>query len=80
MYVHNVTAVCLYCGRVGAGLSVMWELYRSVTLVLCPWPTEIMGFVHLCSKVASRWKYIKTHILKMHGPLNVKFEDEVTYG
>ena len=26
---------------------------------------------NLC-KVASRWKYFKTNILTMHGPLNVK--------
>ena len=29
-YLLAITAVCLYCGRVGAGLSVAWELYRSV--------------------------------------------------
>jgi len=23
-------------------------------------------------KVASRWKYIKTNLLTMHGPLNIK--------
>ena len=28
-YLLTVTAFCLYCGRVGAGLSVVWELYRS---------------------------------------------------
>jgi hypothetical protein len=29
-YLLTVIATCLYCGRVGAGLSVVWELYRSV--------------------------------------------------
>ena len=29
-YLLTVTAICLYCERVGAGLSVVWELYRSV--------------------------------------------------
>ena len=29
-YLLTITAICLYCGRVGAGLSVVWELYRSV--------------------------------------------------
>ena len=29
-YLLTVTATFLYCGRVGAGLSVVWELYRSV--------------------------------------------------
>ena len=29
-YFLNITVICLYCGRVGAGLSVVWELYRSV--------------------------------------------------
>ena len=29
-YLLLVTATSLYCGRVGAGLSVVWELYRSV--------------------------------------------------
>ena len=28
-YLLTVTATCLYCGRVEAGLSVAWELYRS---------------------------------------------------
>ena len=30
-YLLTITAVCLYWGRVGAGLSVVWELYGSVT-------------------------------------------------
>jgi len=30
-YLLTITAIHLYCGRVGAGLSVVWELYRSVT-------------------------------------------------
>ena len=30
-YLLTITAICLYCGRVGAGLSTVWELYRSVT-------------------------------------------------
>ena len=30
----NITAICLYCGRVGAGLSVVWGLYRTATQVL----------------------------------------------
>ena len=25
-YLLTITAICLYCGRVGAGLSVVWEL------------------------------------------------------
>ena len=32
-YLFTIIAICLYCGRVGAGLSVMWELCRSVTYV-----------------------------------------------
>ena len=32
-YLLNITAVCLYCGRFRAGLSVVCELYRSVTYV-----------------------------------------------
>ena len=59
MYIP-ITAICLYCGRGGAGLSVVWELYRKPC------------------KVASRWKYIKTNILTMHGPLNVKIMVYVT--
>ena len=27
-YFLNITVICLYCGRVGARLSVVWELYR----------------------------------------------------
>jgi len=26
-YLLTITAICLCCGRVGAGLSVVWELY-----------------------------------------------------
>ena len=34
-YLLTISAVCLYCGRVGAGLSVVWELYRSLNTVIC---------------------------------------------
>ena len=33
-YLLTVIATCLYCGRVGAGLSVVWELYRTVLVRL----------------------------------------------
>jgi hypothetical protein len=26
-YLSTVTATCRYCGRIGTGLSVVWELY-----------------------------------------------------
>jgi len=32
--VKSVTVTCLYCGRVGTGLSVVWELYWSVLVRL----------------------------------------------
>ena len=32
-YLLTITAICLYCGIVGAGLSVVWELYRSLTYI-----------------------------------------------
>jgi len=33
-YLLNVTATCLHYERVGAGLSVVWELYRTVLVRL----------------------------------------------
>jgi len=38
MYIH-ITAVCLYCGRVGAGLSVVWEL-----MYIHHYLTELVAF------------------------------------
>jgi len=35
-YLLTITDICLYCGRVGAGLSVVWELYRSVLMMHGP--------------------------------------------
>ena len=37
---QTVTATCRYCGRVGAGLNVVWELYWSVLVRLRQQPHQ----------------------------------------
>ena len=56
-YLLTITDVCLYCGRVGAGLSVVWELYRSVTYVTVPrhWFSHVIS-VTLCLQ-CEMWKH-----------------------
>ena len=45
-YLSTVTSTCRYCGRIGTGSSVVWELYWSVLVRLQPHQNISVQFPH----------------------------------